>query len=148
MAKTISQFEPVTMWTDPSVSTAPLMRRAGGLGARAASAPRRWAHWPAASLGWQGAQPLLQCTCAPSCAALLLPQAVPPSPPAPPLALACQVVEDARAYFTDAPNVKVEAMPINDGWLRDWGPTCIARKNPETGKREVAGVHWAYDCYG
>ena len=39
-------------------------------------------------------------------------------------------------------------MPINDGWLRDWGPTCIARPNPETGKREVAGVHWDYDCYG
>jgi agmatine deiminase len=36
-------------------------------------------------------------------------------------------------------------MPINDGWLRDWGPTCVARTNPETGKREVAGVHWDYD---
>ncbi|KAI8470480.1 MAG: hypothetical protein J3K34DRAFT_420640 [Monoraphidium minutum] len=76
VAKTISQFEPVTMWTDPSV------------------------------------------------------------------------VEEARSYLADAPNVKVEAMPINDGWLRDWGPTCIARKDPATGKREVAGVHWAYDCYG
>ena len=58
------------------------------------------------------------------------------------------VVEDAKSYLTDAPNVTVVAMPINDGWLRDWGPTCIARTNPETGKREVAGVHWDYDCYG
>ncbi|KIY93486.1 agmatine deiminase [Monoraphidium neglectum] len=76
VAKTISQFEPVTMWADPSV------------------------------------------------------------------------VEEARGYLADAPNVSVVAMPINDGWLRDWGPTCIARTNPETGKREVAGVHWDYDCYG
>ena len=37
-------------------------------------------------------------------------------------------------------------MPINDGWLRDWGPTCIARPDPVTGKRQVAGVHWDYDC--
>jgi agmatine deiminase len=76
VAKTISQFEPVTMWADPSV------------------------------------------------------------------------VEEAKQYLADAPNVSVVSMPINDGWLRDWGPTCIARKNPETGKREVAGVHWDYDCYG
>jgi hypothetical protein len=40
----------------------------------------------------------------------------------------------------------VQAMPINDGWLRDWGPTCIARPDPVTGKRQVAGVHWDYDC--
>ncbi|GBF92539.1 agmatine deiminase [Raphidocelis subcapitata] len=76
VAKTISQFEPVTMWADPSV------------------------------------------------------------------------VEEAKQYLADAPNVTVTAMPINDGWLRDWGPTCVARTNPETGKREVAGVHWDYDCYG
>lgn len=44
--------------------------------------------------------------------------------------------------------VTVTAMPINDGWLRDWGPTCVARADPETGKRQVAGVHWDYDCYG
>lgn len=37
-------------------------------------------------------------------------------------------------------------MPINDGWLRDWGPTCVARPDPVTGKRQVAGVHWDYDC--
>ena len=66
VAKTISQFEPVTMWADPSV------------------------------------------------------------------------VEEAKQYLADAPNVTVQAMPINDGWLRDWGPTCVARKNPETGKREVS----------
>lgn len=76
VAKTISQFEPVTMWTDPSV------------------------------------------------------------------------VEEAKQYLADAPNVTVKAMPINDGWLRDWGPSCIARVDPETGKRQVAGVHWDYDCYG
>lgn len=58
------------------------------------------------------------------------------------------VADEARKYLADAPNVTVEPMPINDGWLRDWGPTCIARTNPETGKREVAGVHWDYDCYG
>jgi hypothetical protein len=40
----------------------------------------------------------------------------------------------------------LQAMPINDGWLRDWGPTCIARPDPVTGKRQVAGVHWDYDC--
>jgi agmatine deiminase len=76
VAKTISQFEPVTMWTDPSV------------------------------------------------------------------------VDEARQYLADAPNVSVVAMPINDGWLRDWGPSCVARKDPVTGKRQVAGVHWDYDCYG
>lgn len=42
--------------------------------------------------------------------------------------------------------VPLQAMPINDGWLRDWGPTCIARPDPVTGKRQVAGVHWDYDC--
>eukprot|EP00878_Enallax_costatus_P012741 GHUV01013305.1.p1 GENE.GHUV01013305.1~~GHUV01013305.1.p1 ORF type:complete len:444 (+),score=149.21 GHUV01013305.1:397-1728(+) len=76
VAKTISQFEPVTMWADPSVAA------------------------------------------------------------------------EAEQYLADAPNVTVKAMPINDGWLRDWGPSCIARKDPETGKRQVAGVHWDYDCYG
>lgn len=25
---------------------------------------------------------------------------------------------------------------------------CIAKTDPKTGKREVAGVHWDYDCYG
>lgn len=56
------------------------------------------------------------------------------------------VVEEAKQYLADAPNVTVTAMPINDGWLRDWGPTCIARADPVTGKRQVAGVHWDYDC--
>ena len=55
------------------------------------------------------------------------------------------MVEEAKQYLADAPNVTVQAMPINEGWLRDWGPTCIARKNPETGKREVSkqasGIH-------
>lgn len=57
-------------------------------------------------------------------------------------------VDVAKAYFTDAPNVKVVEMPIDDGWTRDWGPTCIAKDDPATGKRIVAGVHWDYDCYG
>eukprot|EP00891_Asterochloris_glomerata_P009156 jgi/Astpho2/9156/Aster-07801 len=59
---------------------------------------------------------------------------------------------NARKAFEKrgATNTEVWEVPggINDGWLRDWGPTCIRRKNPETGKSEVAGVHWNYDCYG
>jgi len=47
------------------------------------------------------------------------------------------------AHGSEAPDVGCCA-----GWLRDWGPTCIARVDPETGKRQVAGVHWDYDCYG
>jgi agmatine deiminase len=53
---------------------------------------------------------------------------------------------DARAAFKDAANVSVVELPICDGWTRDWGPTCIARD--VDGKREVAGVHWDFDCYG
>lgn len=52
----------------------------------------------------------------------------------------------ARDYLKDAPNVTVLEMPINDGWTRDWGPSCIAKD--EDGKRTIAGVHWDYDCYG
>lgn len=53
----------------------------------------------------------------------------------------------ARSFFTDAPNVTVvDDIPINDGWTRDWGPSCIAKT--ENGKRVVAGVCWDYDCYG
>lgn len=52
----------------------------------------------------------------------------------------------AREYLKDAPNVTVLEMPINDGWTRDWGPSCIAKD--EDGKRTIAGVHWDYDCYG
>ncbi len=25
---------------------------------------------------------------------------------------------------------------------------CVVKDDPKTGKREVAGVHWDYDCYG
>lgn len=52
----------------------------------------------------------------------------------------------ARSYFTDAPNVEVVEIPIEDGWTRDWGPSFVAKT--ENGKRTVAGVHWDYDCYG
>lgn len=52
----------------------------------------------------------------------------------------------ARSYFTDAPNVEVVEIPIEDGWTRDWGPSFVAKT--EGGKRVVAGVHWDYDCYG
>ena len=72
----------------------------------------------------------------------------------------------------DAPNVSVVEIPLNDGWARDWGPSvssskqravcslcwawadvvacvqCIARNNPDTGKREIAGTHWDFDSYG
>ncbi|MEW5306440.1 MAG: hypothetical protein WDW38_007379 [Sanguina aurantia] len=54
----------------------------------------------------------------------------------------------ARAHFPAGSNVTVEEIPLEDGWLRDWGPTCIAKDDPKTGKREVAAVHWDYDCYG
>ncbi|KAK9908617.1 hypothetical protein WJX75_000521 [Coccomyxa subellipsoidea] len=53
---------------------------------------------------------------------------------------------NARRVFSDSPNVTVVEIPINDGWTRDWGPSCIARD--VDGHREVAGVHWDYDCYG
>jgi agmatine deiminase len=55
--------------------------------------------------------------------------------------------DKARSYFKDSPNVTVvDDVPIDDGWTRDWGPSCIAKT--EGGKRVVAGVHWDYDCYG
>lgn len=54
----------------------------------------------------------------------------------------------AREYFKYVSGVTVTELPINDGWLRDWGPTCVVKDDPVTGKREVAGVHWDYDCYG
>jgi agmatine deiminase len=54
----------------------------------------------------------------------------------------------AREYFKFVSGVTVTELPINDGWLRDWGPTCVVKDDPKTGKREVAGVHWDYDCYG
>ena len=36
-----------------------------------------------------------------------------------------QAAEVARSYFTDAPNVKVVEVPIEDGWTRDWGPSVL-----------------------
>ncbi|CAL8460755.1 g286 [Coccomyxa elongata] len=57
-----------------------------------------------------------------------------------------EAAANARRVFADSPNVTVVEMPINDGWTRDWGPSCIARD--ADGRREVAGVHWDYDCYG
>lgn len=57
-------------------------------------------------------------------------------------------LEGARNAFKGCSGVTVVEMPIEDGWLRDWGPTCLVKDDAATGKREVAGVHWDYDCYG
>ncbi|KAG2430345.1 hypothetical protein HYH02_013709 [Chlamydomonas schloesseri] len=57
-------------------------------------------------------------------------------------------IQSARNHFRGVSGVTVVEMPLEDGWLRDWGPTCVVRDDPKTGKREVAGVHWDYDCYG
>ncbi|KAL0056042.1 hypothetical protein WJX82_007113 [Trebouxia sp. C0006] len=54
----------------------------------------------------------------------------------------------ARAAFEDAPNVTVVEIPINDGWARDWGPSCVVKDDEATGKRVVAGTHWDFDSYG
>ncbi|KAL0020261.1 hypothetical protein WJX79_003820 [Trebouxia sp. C0005] len=54
----------------------------------------------------------------------------------------------ARAAFEDAPNVSVVEIPINDGWARDWGPSCVVKDDKATGKRVVAGTHWDFDSYG
>ncbi|PNH01389.1 Agmatine deiminase [Tetrabaena socialis] len=59
-----------------------------------------------------------------------------------------QTAGTARNYFRGVSGVTVVEMPLEDGWLRDWGPTCVVKDDPKTGKREVAGVHWDYDCYG
>lgn len=59
-----------------------------------------------------------------------------------------QPADEARAALQHAKNVSVVEVPLNDGWARDWGPSCVARANPQTGKREVAGVHWDFDSYG
>ncbi|KAG0565668.1 hypothetical protein M758_7G005500 [Ceratodon purpureus] len=56
--------------------------------------------------------------------------------------------EVAREMLKDAPNVTVVELEIEDGWTRDWGPSCVAKDDSATGKRVVAGVHWDYDCYG
>ncbi|KAK9813705.1 hypothetical protein WJX73_004175 [Symbiochloris irregularis] len=56
--------------------------------------------------------------------------------------------EEARNAFKFDKNVSVVEIPLNDGWARDWGPSCVARANPQTGKREVAATHWDFDSYG
>ncbi|KAL0020071.1 hypothetical protein WJX79_003089 [Trebouxia sp. C0005] len=55
---------------------------------------------------------------------------------------------EARSYFEDTPGVTVVEIPINDGWARDWGPSCVVKDDPKTGKRVVAGTHWDFDSYG
>lgn len=34
-----------------------------------------------------------------------------------------QSINVAKSYFKGVSGVEVVEMPINDGWLRDWGPT-------------------------
>lgn len=34
-----------------------------------------------------------------------------------------EAADVARSYFTDAPNVEVVEIEIEDGWTRDWGPS-------------------------
>ncbi|KAK9839542.1 hypothetical protein WJX81_008523 [Elliptochloris bilobata] len=55
-----------------------------------------------------------------------------------------ELADEARAAFADAPNVTVVEVPINDGWARDWGPSCTAITDAKTGNRKVAGVHWDF----
>lgn len=55
---------------------------------------------------------------------------------------------EARSYFEDTPQVTVVEIPINDGWARDWGPSCVVKDDEATGKRVVAGTHWDFDSYG
>lgn len=55
---------------------------------------------------------------------------------------------EARSYFEDTPEVTVVEVPINDGWARDWGPSCVVKDDADTGKRIVAGTHWDFDSYG
>ncbi|EFJ50363.1 hypothetical protein VOLCADRAFT_88897 [Volvox carteri f. nagariensis] len=58
------------------------------------------------------------------------------------------VYDVARSYFRGISGVEVINMPTNDVWTRDWGPTCVVRDDPVTGEREVAAVHFDFNCYG
>ncbi|KXZ54934.1 hypothetical protein GPECTOR_3g104 [Gonium pectorale] len=59
-----------------------------------------------------------------------------------------QVAEVARSHFRSVSGVEVVEIPTNDIWIRDWGPTCIVRDDPASGRREMAAVRWDYNCYG
>ncbi|KAG2496517.1 hypothetical protein HYH03_005341 [Edaphochlamys debaryana] len=59
-----------------------------------------------------------------------------------------EVYAVAREALRGASGVQVVRMPHNDVWSRDWGPTCVVRDPPASAVREVAAVHWQYNCYG
>lgn len=58
----------------------------------------------------------------PTRASLLLRLTFAPTPLLPLLPIA-QSAPLAREYFRFSSGVTVKELPINDGWLRDWGPT-------------------------
>ncbi|GIL91442.1 hypothetical protein Vretifemale_19005 [Volvox reticuliferus] len=59
-----------------------------------------------------------------------------------------KVYNVACDYFREVSGVEVIPVPTNDVWVRDWGPTCLVRDDPSTGDREVAAMHFDFNCYG
>ncbi|MGG3622438.1 agmatine deiminase family protein [Bacillus gobiensis] len=51
--------------------------------------------------------------------------------------------EEAVASRFSAENIEILAIPHNDAWLRDNGPTFIINKN-----NELAGINWGFNAWG
>ncbi len=51
---------------------------------------------------------------------------------------------EARDRLADIPNVTVHAIPTNDCWIRDYGPTFVV--HPETGM--LGAVLWQFNAWG
>jgi len=53
-----------------------------------------------------------------------------------------------KEYGCPLGNIYFHHIPTNESWCRDHGPAFVVRKNPGTGRREMAVVDWGFNAWG
>lgn len=54
------------------------------------------------------------------------------------------IAPTAYELLSDLPNVTIHAVPTNDVWIRDYGPTFVKR----TSDNALAGINWHFNAWG
>jgi agmatine deiminase len=58
------------------------------------------------------------------------------------------VREQLQEHGCPLANIYFHHIPTNESWCRDHGPAFVVRKNPRTGRGEMAIVDWAFNAWG
>src|SRR5258706_8057881 len=58
------------------------------------------------------------------------------------------VKRQLREHGCPLTNIFFHHIKTNESWCRDHGPAFVVRKNPQSGKREIAIVDWGFNAWG